>query len=349
MGQKRIIAFRFSAMGDVAMCVPVVTQFCAQHPDVQLIFVTRKHFKAMFPALPNLFIHPIEPKTKHKGFAGLYRLYKELKAFHPTHIADLHENVRTKVLKMFFSFSKLKISTLNKGRKERKLLLKHQSLSPLKPVSQRYVQVFHQLGFKFEFQEHHFIPKRSFSEQLFRFFPFLEDNETPCIGIFPFAQHLQKVYPLPLMEQVIQQLAQYKVHIFIFGAGNHERSMVEPWLKYGTYVYNTIDRMNLDLEMQLISQLQVMLSMDTAGMHMAAMFGVPVVSVWGATHPSAGFLGFGQSLENAVQLELSCRPCSIYGNLKCHRGDMACMHGISPQTIVNKVIGVLDLSVSHAH
>ena len=77
-----------------------------------------------------------------------------------------------------------------------------------------------------------------------------------------------------------------------------------------------------------MSHLDVMLSMDSANMHLASLTGIPVVSVWGATHPMAGFLGYNQDPENVIQIDLECRPCSIYGNKPCQRGDYACLQNI---------------------
>jgi ADP-heptose:LPS heptosyltransferase len=86
-----------------------------------------------------------------------------------------------------------------------------------------------------------------------------------------------------------------------------------------------------------MSYVDVMLTMDSGNMHLASLVETPNVSIWGATHPYAGFYGFGQNPDNAVQIELSCRPCSVYGNKPCFRKDYACMNGISPQKIVKKI------------
>jgi len=80
-----------------------------------------------------------------------------------------------------------------------------------------------------------------------------------------------------------------------------------------------------------------MLSMDSANMHLASFVGVPVISIWGATHPYAGFYGWNQSPDNAVQIEMECRPCSVFGNKKCFRGDYACLLNIKPQLVLNKI------------
>ncbi|MBP5712127.1 MAG: glycosyl transferase family 1, partial [Prevotella sp.] len=99
---------------------------------------------------------------------------------------------------------------------------------------------------------------------------------------------------------------------------------------------------NLEKELILMSHLDLMISMDSANMHLASLVNTPVVSVWGATHPYAGFLGWNQSPENIVQMDLPCRPCSVYGRKQCLRGDIACMGSITPQSIVDKVEAILS-------
>ena len=91
-----------------------------------------------------------------------------------------------------------------------------------------------------------------------------------------------------------------------------------------------------------MSHLDVMVSMDSANMHMASLVNIPVVSIWGATHPLAGFMGYHQSLDNAVQTDMDCRPCSIYGQKPCQFGDYRCMMAITPQMIVEKIANVLQ-------
>jgi ADP-heptose:LPS heptosyltransferase len=99
--------------------------------------------------------------------------------------------------------------------------------------------------------------------------------------------------------------------------------------------------MNFKTELQFISSLDIMVSMDSANMHLASLYGVPVVSIWGGTHPYLGFYGWGQKETNAVQIELSCRPSSVFGNKPCYN-DLACMKGIAPLMIYDKVMQQLE-------
>ena len=101
-------------------------------------------------------------------------------------------------------------------------------------------------------------------------------------------------------------------------------------------------KMSLGEEMNLISNLDCVVSMDSLVMHLAALTATPVVSVWGATHPSLGFMGYGCNLDNVIQLEMNCRPCSVYGQKRCKYGDYRCINNISPHLIAEKVSEIID-------
>ena len=88
--------------------------------------------------------------------------------------------------------------------------------------------------------------------------------------------------------------------------------------------------------------LDFLLSRSSANMQLAFLLGPPVVSVWGAAHPYAGFLGYNQKKENAVGLPLECRPCSIFGNKACIKGDYECLNNLSYKDIIARIYAILD-------
>src|SRR5690606_28433169 len=130
--------------------------------------------------------------------------------------------------------------------------------------------------------------------------------------------------------------------LFIFGGGAEEQKTASQWEVKNNNIISVINKISLSAELQLISHLDLMISMDSSGMHLASLKGITVISIWGSTHPYAGFLGYGQSISDTVQIDLECRPCSIYGNIPCFRGDFACMNNLSPLIVVDKVIKKLN-------
>ncbi len=164
----------------------------------------------------------------------------------------------------------------------------------------------------------------------------LPDVPQHAIGIAPFAKHRGKIYPTDEMAQVVAHFAVTRgAAVFLFGAGD-ERLVLETWEQRFPNVQSMAGKLSLYDELALIQQLPVMITMDSANMHLASFVGTPVVSVWGATHPYAGFYGWQQPSHNAVQANIPCRPCSVFGNKPCYRGDYLCFREIAPAAIIAK-------------
>lgn len=335
----KILVIRFSAMGDVAMTAPILKEFNQHYPDTEVLFISREFFRPFFHGVENLTFIPFDPSKRHKGFFGIVRLFLELRKHHITAVADLHQNLRSRILTLLFFFQGVKRITINKGRKEKSLLTrkKDKICVPLQQTVERYAEVFKKLGYPF-----------TLSNTLNQASPAVLNREIfppkteKWIGVSPFAQHLQKVYPLHKMESVVYSLADLGHQLFIFGGTPEEEEIADSWASKHKNVRSLVRKIKLEEELQFISNLDVMLSMDSSGMHLASLKNIPVVSVWGATHPYAGFLGYGQSMADAVQIDLYCRPCSVYGNVPCYRGDFACMNNLAESTVVNSVINKLN-------
>lgn len=340
---------RFSALGDVAMVVPVVTALARQYPDVRITVLSRPFARSLFEDLaPNIGFMAADLKREYRGLTGLNALYRRLAAKQFTAVADLHSVLRSEYLRMRFSVGHYRVEHINKHRSGRRRLTSATNKRLVQqPTSfQNYADVFARLGYPIELDFHSIFDNGSAAASADAPAPFGHkvDGER-WIGIAPFAAHRGKVYPPELTEQVIGQLLERhpQARLFLFGRGPQEDEYFGRWCRqYGqcTFVSRHVDTMRQELV--LMSRLDVMLSMDSANMHLASLTGTPVVSVWGATHPYAGFMGWGQSEANAVQLDMDCRPCSIFGQKPCQRGDYACLTGIRPETIVERVERVLS-------
>ncbi|MVT10889.1 glycosyltransferase family 9 protein [Chitinophaga tropicalis] len=338
---RTILAIRFSAMGDVAMTIPVMQQVLEAHPDIQIVFVSNKNWGALCAGIPRLIFFPADLKGEYKGFNGLYRLYRTIsKAYRIDAVADLHQVLRSQIIRTFFRLSGRKVAVIDKGRTEKKELARPDAkvLKPLRSTIERYADVFRQSGLPVTINPAKPVfARRPLTEAIMEVTG--PKNGDKWIGMAPFATYREKTYPLEKMEEVLAALvAQPGQKVLLMGGGAGEVAQLTSLaIKYPAAIV-VAGRFKLAEEMAIISQLDVMISMDSANMHLASLFGVPVVSIWGATHPFAGFMGFGQREENIVQLEsLSCRPCSIFGNKPCFRGDHACMEWIPSEAVTDKV------------
>ncbi len=340
----RILIIRFSAIGDVAMTIPVIYSVARRYPQHEFVVLSRDHLGSFFTNLPpNVKFFGVD-LLQYAGWKGLNRLYRELKGMKFDFVADLHYVLRSRYLSLRFRCNGVRVVHLDKGRKEKKKLVrrKNKVMKPLNSSFERYTEVFEKLGMPVipDFISVYGSDRGDLDSIVSLTGP---KEENIWIGMAPFARHANKIYPLEYQEDIVVRLTQDpRVRIFLFGGGKEEQLVFEQWMeKYPRLVWYG-RKLDMEQELILMSHLDVMFSMDSANMHLASLVATPVVSVWGATHPYAGFMGWGQSVKCAVQLELECRPCSVYGNKPCYRGDFACMS----QLPVDKVIECIRFVIS---
>jgi len=321
------------------MTVPVIRAFVQQNPSVKITVLSRAFLKPLFSDLNNVTFYAADVGGKHKGFFGLYQLFKELKTLNFDAIADLHNVLRSKILRIFFKLSFTKIAFINKGRKEKRALTreKNKFFKQLKTTHERYADVFRNLGFGIDISNPEFPSKQLLSDKVLNI---TGKKNTKWIGIAPFAQYQSKMYPLDLMEQVIDKLNAKNYKILLFGGGKKEVEILDKIAIKFSNTINVAGKIKLTDELNLISNLDCMLSMDSGNAHFAAMLGVKTITIWGITHPFTGFAPYNQPFENAILPDLIKYPnipCSIYGNKVCD-GYEDVMRSISPEVVVCKIV-----------
>ncbi|MDE6555880.1 MAG: glycosyltransferase family 9 protein [Duncaniella sp.] len=327
-----MLIIRFSALGDVAMTLPVIYSVASAYPEVEFYVATRPLFSRLFINPPaNLMVIPIDIKDKYQGAKGVLGIAHRLNALHPDYVADLHDVIRSWLLTEYFHFTGAKVAMVDKDRSSRKYVLA--GGEPQRNYIDRYFDVFRKLGFPAE---------RNFTS-------IFDNNEAPgspveikhpAVGIAPFARYATKTYPLELMNSVVLMLAKKGVNVYLFG-GKAEADMLATWEKPG--VVSLAGKFDLAGELAVINGLDLMVSMDSANQHLAALVDTPVLTIWGSTTPACGFLGYNQtSPADTVMFTLPCQPCSIAGNKECPKGHMNCLRSISPDAIFDAIVGRLE-------
>ncbi len=344
----KLLVFRFSALGDVAMTVPVLWSLVKQNPNIEVTFVSKGFTKGIVSQVPGVRFVALKDKNEHKGIAGLFRLFMQLRRMGPWDgVADLHNVLRTKILRFLFFFTFTKIARIDKGRMEKRRLTRKNNkvLKQLKHSVVRYADVFHDLGLDIDLQINFngiFDSKPLLDEDTLKKLP---QKSSKWIGFAPFAKHVGKEYPFEKSLQLIHILSQEKgVEVILFGAPGEEKNQLDSIANGYSNVFSIAGEFNFEQELKIMAHLHVMISMDSANMHLAVLSNTPVISIWGATHPFAGFYGWNQPAEYAVQSSIECRPCSVFGNKPCFRKDYACLNRIEPQDIVSKVIQIAGSS-----
>ena len=320
------------------MTVPVLRALVQQHPNVRVTVISRPFYKPFFESIPSVDFFAFDARGKHKGVLGLLQLYWDLKPLQIDLFADLHNVLRSKFIRCRFALKGTKVAATDKGRTEKKELTRPENkiFKALPTMFERHANTFERLGFPIDLSQPLFPPKQKLEAQVLNL---IGDENKILIGIAPFAQYDSKVYPLDLMREVVLELSNNKGYTLLLFGSKQEIASLNTLSKDIENAVVVAGKLNFKQELQLISNLKMMLSMDSGNAHLAAMNGIPVVTLWGATHPFAGFSPFNQPLENCITSDrekFPFLPTSVYGNKKV-AGYKEAMKTITVDSIVKRI------------
>lgn len=345
---KKILVLRFSAMGDVVLIVPVLRSLVAAHQNIQVTVVTRPRFASFFQGIERVVVFEADVDEKFAGFFGVRQLFRALFLTRDFDvIIDLHDHIRTIVLRNLFKFFGKPVFFLDKGRKEKKAFSRKEKkvTKPLPHTVERYQKVFEKAGYSFPLLKPPYLIPTDESKKLVEGWfvkKGLNKNEK-WIGIAPFAVHKSKIWPVANYPKVMDALIKNgPVKFFLYGGGDEEIKYFEDLQQlFPDNAVIVAGRLKLPQEITLMTHLDLMVCVDSSNMHLATMVNTPVLSIWGGTHPDVGFAPFGKGEESILQIsrvDLSCRPCSVYGKETCFRGDFACLNQITPEMVVKRIL-----------
>ena len=343
--KKEVVIVRFSALGDVALCIPVLYTACESNPHTQFTFVTRQAFTQILINRPaNLNVVGIDLKNDYKGIGGMVRLAGELGK--PSLFIDLHSVLRTRVLALMMRLKGVRVLSIDKGRKYKRQLVKNgaMTMTPLKPVLLRYAQPFYDASFNLDKRFSGLYADAPADVNLFATVSLPKQPGERWLGVAPFAAHAGKIYPIEKMQKVVETLAALPdAKIFLFGGGALETQTLTEWAyNHDNVVCVAGKNLGFAGELALMHYIDLMVCMDSGNMHLAAIAGARTLSIWGATHPAAGFAAWRSTKDDRIEAVLDCRPCSIFGNKKCRFGTFACMNTIKPQQIIEQINTIIS-------
>jgi ADP-heptose:LPS heptosyltransferase len=247
--------------------------------------------------------------------------------------------IRSKILRLLFRLGGCRVAVIDKQRFARRKLVRGRLTGSLRHTVERYGDVFSRAGYPVDIVPGPWIrPSETAKEKAVSF---TAGRIRPLVGVAPLARHRLKMWPADKMAEMLRMMtSRMECTLLLFGSPDESKS-IDDLAALVPGAIPMAGRISLDEEIALISQLDLMIAMDSSNMHLAAMLGVDTVSIWGATHPRAGFSAWGMPEGNQVQIpdtELICRPCTIYGKGECRRGDLACLEWLTPEMVLRKIL-----------
>jgi ADP-heptose:LPS heptosyltransferase len=345
-----LLIIRTSAMGDVALTAPVLKGMRNQYPDTELIVVTRSLFAPFFSSIPGIKIISPDLKGRHKGLAGIFRLFNDIRGKEKIDkVVDLHDVLRSKVLRLLFSFTGVPVFVIDKGRKEKRDIIKGKSKVKLPHSVERYADVFKKAGFPVVLPAGPWIiPASSIKEKADSL---IIKGKGLNIGVAPFAKHKLKMWPEDKMMSLLKMISEKYDSKFWFFGGADEKERLAVFQENIPGSVSLAGNRSLPEELALMCNLDLMIAMDSSNMHMAALVGTKVVSIWGATDPIIGFGAWMQPDDFFIKIpfeELSCRPCTVFGKGECRRKDLACLMFLTPEIVFSKIDKIISSEIANS-
>jgi ADP-heptose:LPS heptosyltransferase len=326
-------------MGDVALTTPVLRGMRIQYPEVELLLITRPSFKSFFSSIDGLDLFFPDFRKRHSGFPGLIQLYRDIvKQSRIDYVVDLHDVLRSQILRQLFRLSGVPVVVIKKGRGEKASVISGKKKIRLKHTVERYCDVFAEAGFPVVPAKDKWIvppPAVILKEEYL-----LAVEGGLNIGVAPYALHKLKMWPENNMTELLGLISKsYKCKFWLFGGKEDSEGLTAMQTKIPGSL-SLEGKLSLAEELLFMSKLDMMIAMDSSNMHMAALVGTKVISIWGGTDPLCGFSAWMQPDNFSISIpveELTCRPCTIFGKGECRRGDFACMNWLTPEIVFKKI------------
>ena len=316
-----ILLLRLSSLGDIVLTTPVIAALRERYPSNKIELVISKEYESLVPAIHGLTRVHVFDKTS--GMSGLRALRKKLKAEKFDYVLDLHNVLRTRILRRGLGKS---VAVINKRTFLRWLLVKFKidRLKNEPDVIGRYFETTESLGVK----DSGVWPKLQVNS--------IRDNNR--VAIAPGSRHWNKRWPAENFATVAKTLVEKGYHIDIHGsiADCTIANGIASQLPHGT-VTNYSGKLNLAEVASELGKASVIITNDSGLMHVAEAVGTKVIAIFG---PTIKQFGFAPRDPNAVVLEvagLNCRPCTAIGLDHCPEKHFKCMKGIEPDRVLHEL------------
>lgn len=319
--KAKALIIRFNAIGDIVLTTPVISALAEANYEVH--YLTKKAFSEILETNP----HVDRVITLEDSLSDVIDIIKVIKY---DVVIDLHRNIRSRRVSQSVSCPSYR---LKKNRVALWALTETRwKTHKEKHIVSRFMDVLQPLGITEDNpQTEYYLEKNASSKK--------ENHHGNYMVIAVGAAWKTKCIPESSIIHIVNN-SSFEEIVLIGGPDDKEiASRIST--KLSRPVSNQVGLLSINESAKLISEARVLLTGDTGMMHIAAAFGVPVVAVFGSTHPSLGYVPhYGNRNVDHYIIEnndISCRPCTKQGKTKCPKGHFKCMNDLSPSEILDKV------------
>lgn len=339
------LIMRYNRIGDALITLPLIYGLATKYKNDSFTVVSNQLLKPLFQLMPSNVIYIAKPEKQSNGiFRGIqYSLKKKLFVKKiKEHLVDIHKIA-------FFAYNTIE-KKIEKSAQLKSIMIgitdepQFQSAEHLLNGNPNKVHIidFHKKALS-DIGYNDIVPMFDPSLLKNRDIDYLYHrlnlfSSKKMIGIAPFSVEEGKMYPLDKMAKVIEYYSNKSdCQVLVLGGGKKEKDLIDKICEKYSSVVSLINRLSFEEEILLIAKCSVVLSMDSANLHLASLLNTPVVSIWGSTSPINGYYPQKEDNRNIIMKNLDCQPCSLWGRSPCIRDIKYECLDISPQIIINKI------------
>lgn len=321
-----VLVVRFSSIGDVLLTTPLLRAIRRRYPDARVTVLTRPAYAALISHNPH-----VDRVLEAPPDRPLRVLARQLRAGRYTHLLDLHDSLRSRLLRALVPGA---WSRYPKHRLARAVLIysKRDYYRDHRPVPERYFDAARELQVEPDGQRPEFFLAPEAELEAGTWLARAGLAQGPIIALAPGAAHATKRWPVEHWRELAARLLGQDFSIVIVG-GAEDAALGESLAEVARgRMVSAAGHFGLQGTGALLRRVAALVSGDTGVMHMSAAVGTPVVALFGPTVRPFGFYPYTSRAE-VIELGLPCRPCSSKGGPRCPLGHHRCMLDIAPDTV----------------
>ena len=329
-----VLIIRLTSIGDVLLTTPLLRILRNLYPQSRIDFLTTSQMQSVFKHNPN--IDNLYTISRKSNFTELSKKRRELSGKDKYDIViDLQNNVKSRYLRLHLG---KKILTFDKRRLYKlKLVYLKKIPSDYALIPDLYIKTAREIGAEPDGKGLEFwLPTDKQTGFYTKFVDKEGKNNKMDIVIAPGAYHFTKRWPKEHFVSLIRLLIDTGYRVSLLG-GKEDIRLGEYFESiFKDKITNYIGKTDLSGSAEVIDKHGVVITNDTAIMHIAAARRTPVIALFGSTVRQFGFTPYNAP-HKIIEKNIPCRPCTHYGKAHCPKKHFKCMNLITPEEVHTEV------------
>ncbi|NOY87970.1 MAG: HAD-IIIA family hydrolase [FCB group bacterium] len=338
--KEKILIIRFGSLGDIVLTSPTVTNLKINYPQSHIVYLCKEKYRSLVELIDG--IDEIVTLPDNTSLAKYFKLLIELDKYNFDITVDLHGNIRSWWGRKIISADKVVVYP--KRRMERLMAVKNKVIPDYWPHT---IDLYNEAIKKLKARVYSKRPMLKIPEIVFddSINQFIKNNKV-FIVVAPGASYPTKQWPLERFAEMAVNLHKSDGVGIIWAITSTDEGKESPEKNINSSHFLKLVDCPLKKLTAIISKAALTVANDSGVAHLSSSVGTLVMAFFGPTHPVLGFAPRGLH-DRVMQVNESCRPCSLHGEKKCYRDKQYCFTRIRPEIVSNAVAEILRFDINN--